>query len=277
MSSLPVLFVHGGPGINSVADEAVIGPYLQREGRRLVFWNEPSRQRPNGEPFLAHRAYQGLVESVVLALRQLSESASAKVTLVAHSFAANAVYQVALLYPEWIDRIILLSPAFHQRKALMNLVGLAEKDLEHDQRGLAIELRALADRSVGVFDDSMLRACRIAMGDPLLFTHYWCSQKAMEIYFGAWAKVGQAFDMESFEAVMTDFHSNSPRLAAQVLVPTVAVFGKYDRVIDRPAEELTCRALFPSLQVVSLVRSGHFPQIEEPREVAALIDSLTPL
>ena len=43
------VFLHGGPGFNSFAEQAILGPIFHSYGREIVFWNEPSRLRPGGE------------------------------------------------------------------------------------------------------------------------------------------------------------------------------------------------------------------------------------
>ena len=57
----------------------------------------------------------------------------------------------------------------------------------------------------------------------------------------------------------------------RVRVPSLVIWGDSDGIVTPDYGEKLCRAL-PDGRFARVARAGHYPQIERPDEVAALID-----
>jgi pimeloyl-ACP methyl ester carboxylesterase len=278
MSDAPLLFLHGGPGLNSLAEEALLGPALKAQGRAVFFWNEPSKLRPWGDVFDSRAAFSGCVVSASRALQSLYREGGSAVDLVCHSFSANLAYLLALDHPEWIRTLTLVAPAFHLDEVLNHVVAFAEQDLMATLPERARVLKEAASLSRTLFDAPMQEAIGVAAQDPNLFTHYWRNHEAMGRYFGVWSEHSAQLDFESYQAVMTEFAARPGIAVASppVEVPTRLIFGAGDRIVHLAKERATCAQLFSKLETELFDQSGHFPHLEEPGRFLAQFESTRP-
>src|SRR4051812_7158437 len=106
-----ILFLHGGPGLNSVAEAELLGPRLRDSGIEPHFWNEPSEARPGSWPFRTERAFSNQVESARAILDHLRSESDSPIDLVAHSFGCNVAWDL-LAESLGIRRLFLVAPAF---------------------------------------------------------------------------------------------------------------------------------------------------------------------
>src|SRR5262245_376586 len=103
------VFLHGGPGFNSFAEQAMLGWLFQVAGQTIVFWNEPSRLRPEGEPFEAERAFERWLASAERSV--LSAAESGPVHVITHSASVHAGLEISRRHPSRVASLVLVAPA----------------------------------------------------------------------------------------------------------------------------------------------------------------------
>ena len=267
----PLLFIHGGPGMNSYAEHALLAPLVTNKGFEPTFWNEPSKDRPEGFPFDPANAFMGLVESVKKQISELRERSS-KVHIVCLSFAVHPLFNALLEDSRGIDSILIVSPVFHFKKEIWNIIGFAEKDFEENAPDKAAALKKLRRESERFFDEKMQQALQIGAEDESLFTNYWHNKTAMANYFGVWEKFGATLDLVSFFSAMGQFATIDESFSGKSFeIPTTVVFGKHDRVVHQDDEIRKCKELFPNLTIHTFDQSGHYPHIEETERFLDLL------
>jgi pimeloyl-ACP methyl ester carboxylesterase len=259
------LYLHGGPGMNSFSEEEILGPLFKEKDQAIHFWNEPSKQRPEGGAFRAEKAFSGLVKSAEEKLLSLVESAGEPITLICQSFGVHAGYRLALKYPELIKKIVLVAPAFHVAEAAKNMVGFSISDFKESQSDKSEKMAALLGLSKELFDEPMREAIIISAENPIVFTHYWKNSSAMAQYFSIWAKRSAQLDVEAYFSVMTEF-ATLPDEVGLVTIPTLVVFGKFDSLIDFEKEQNACKNRFAKLESIIFDESGHFPHLDESQK-----------
>jgi pimeloyl-ACP methyl ester carboxylesterase len=258
------LYLHGGPGFNSFSEEALLAPALSGRGLNTYFWNEPSRSRPQGDPFNPERAYTGLVQSIASKVDELA-TVHSPITLIAHSFAVHPAIDVARKMPKHIGKMIFLTPSLDLLATYRNVLDAAQTDLKrlgHPENG---KLQALNGLICSFFDPPMREAFQIAAQDPELILNYWKNQARMGEYLAIWMAHGVHIDAESFFSVLGELSSRADSFPGSeaVQIPVTAVFGRHDKIERQSDDEPFLRKLFPNLQVERFEDSAHYPHIEE--------------
>jgi pimeloyl-ACP methyl ester carboxylesterase len=267
------VFLHGGPGFNGFAERAILGPLFQSSGHEATFWNEPSPLRPDGEPFEAVRAFERwLISAERFVLRS---AASGPVHLIAHSMSVHAAMQVARQHPHRIESLVLVAPAADPFVTYRSVLKLAYEDLVDVNPEIASRLADSIARTRSVFDDAMCQGLNDVLHDERLFTHYWADPRQMEIAMALRDRPEAQFDAESFFAVLTDFAQRGTALLspAPVTVPTLAMFGKHDRVTAIDEQRSSLRIGAPNARVDVLDACSHYLHLDRPQAFVDIVVS----
>lgn len=259
------LFVHGGPGMNNFAEQAILGPLLSARGLGARFWNEPSRLRPSGDPFDSVAAFSGWVASLERALLALSDTAP--VVVQAHCFASGPAIDVARRHPGRVAALVLTGPSPDPYVGLLRVLRLAQADLADDLPEVASKLGECLTRTRSLMDSAMQDAVGLALNDQKLFTHYWADRAQFEKSVAAMAVPEAQFDAESFFAVATDFAQQWPRRIEKPLTtPTLIVCGGRDPIT--PYTETVRGVLdeIPDATVEIFEDAGHFVHLDRPEQ-----------
>jgi proline iminopeptidase len=264
----PILFLHGGPGLNSYAESELLGPALQARNRRAEFWNEPSRRQGYGPAFRTERAFRNQVESVCQEIDRLSlESGGRKVDVIAHSFACNVIWDALETASAKVGRLILVTPGLSANALFRRIMKLAAADFKSPRPEASRHLEELSTKSQSFNDSAMQEGLLLAGEDAALFTHYWKNKPQMEAFFGVWGRRGASLDVESFQCVLADFAAHLPerdRLArAYPTLDVSVVFGAHDPIVSEQEELGLLNRAFPQAKVTRFESSGHFPHLEE--------------
>lgn len=257
---LPVLYLHGGPGMNSFGEEKILGPLFPTDSFQVEFWNEPG--------FSGASAYSKLVESARESLLRLWRS-QGPVKVIAHSFGANTALDLATTNPEAVASLVFVAPALSLRSALRNILKIASGDF----RSTALEKSErietlLLDGSDRILDERMREGLGLATQDPLLFTHYWQNQEQMAQYFGAWVEKSAQMNLEAFFSVLQELDSMQERMRSFPIskIPAVCIFGDSDPVVAEAEEKMHLQKLFKLITFVTYEGAGHFAHLEKPKE-----------
>lgn len=268
-SAAPLLFVHGGPGLSSAAEEALLKPAFEAEGLGFECWNEPSHFRPEGEFFSPTRAFEAWVASVHRACAQLA-FLKGPVHLVAHAFGAQAALLVAHQQPELFAGLTLVAPALDVPRLFERLEAVALEDFLKLDPVRATRLEAFLKAKRAFFDGADQQALGLAVTDPELLARCWAQPSTLVDFAQAWADRGAHLDGESFFAVCADFARTGGRVPF-VGVPTQILWGKKDPLVTGSAERPLAVQQIADLHEVVFEESAHFPHLEERERFARLV------
>ena len=165
-----IIFVPGGPGFSSRAEEAVLGPLLEPRGVQTTFWREPWRDA--GDVPVSWSTYVGgLVQA-------LGKASAAELTIIAHSFAIHPVTAALQQTGRSDCRLVLVAPVLDLAGGHHAIIRLAATDLARDQPDIAERMLRVAASSRSFFDTPMQEALGLAATDPVLFSRYWVDPNA---------------------------------------------------------------------------------------------------
>ena len=265
------LFLHGGPGMNSFAERAIVGPLFDIRGHDAYFWNEPSRLRPAGDAFHAVDAFVQWFASAERAV--VAFSAPGSLLLIAHSWAAVPAIEIARRHPDRVAGLVLVAPTTDLFAAFSRALRLAQQDLAADQPQIAAGIAACLARTRSLGDDSLREGLRLAFHDPKLFTHYWADPVQFEASVAAMSCPEAQFDAESFFAVLDDFDERwtSLRSEAPLTMPALVVWGARDLITPFAETRAGVLAEIPHATVEVFDDGGHFVHLDRPRR---FIDTL---
>lgn len=272
MNSNAFLYFHGGPGLNSLAEQHLLGPLFADYRQSIFFWNEPSKFRPSGDLFSTERAYSALTASMHRFVKEHT-STGHPAHVILHSFAVNPFLQKSIEEPQRIASLTIIAPAFDFWSSLRRIVGLAISDFEADSPGVSRQLEQCLKDSKKPFDAKMREAIQLAATDAKLFTNYWRNTAAMNEYFGCWQERGAQLDLDSFFSVLTELATITTARAdgAQIAIPTKLIFGKHDPIIDAKKETLLTEKIFSSGDYITFENSAHYPHLEEAKRFVSLM------
>lgn len=264
------VFLHGGPGFNSFAEQAILGPVWRDTGHEIVFWNEPSRLRPEGDPFEEATAFPGWLAS---AERCVLEAATTdRVHVIAHSVAIAGL-DIARRHPERLAGLTLVAPAVDTFACFRNVLRLAQRDLAHVKRDVSAAIAGCLSRTRATLDDAMREGLLNALHDDRLFTHYFAGDEPLRKTMEARARPGGQFDAESFFAVMNGLHDGGGALlsTAPISVPALALFGALDPVTPLADQRDPLRASIPDCRIEALDDCNHYLHLEQPYRFAEIV------
>lgn len=264
------LFLHGGPGFNSFAEEAILGPLLSAAGHQVRFWNEPSRLRPRGEVFEAADAYRRWLASSERCLLGVTDSGPAHV--IAFSFAVHAAAHLARSHPARVASVLLAAPSADPFGAFRNVLALAAADFAAERPDAAASLRDCIARTRTLMDDAMREGLPLALADPRLFSHYWVDPARADAAFRQLSSPEAQYDVESLFAVLGDFQACSSRGAGEAMAPTLALFADRDPIAPIDQQEVPLRALFAAAIVERFEDCSHCLHLDQPERFVRRLD-----
>jgi pimeloyl-ACP methyl ester carboxylesterase len=261
------LVLHGGPGLNSFAERAVLGPLFAAAGHEAYFWNEPSALRPGGDPFESGGAFEHWLDSADRAL--LACTASAPVSLIAHSGGALAAIELARRHPDHLSALVLVAPSADPFVAFRNVVHVAHRCAVDAGLPVAAQFADCAARTRRVLDEPMRLAFETVLANALLgplFSHYWVDQDRFRSALAAQAQPEAQFDVASFFAVLEDLGNRWPSFKSPqpVTTPTLVLFADQDPVTKSEEQADAVSAEIPHARIEIIDRCGHFIHLEQP-------------
>lgn len=270
--SRTVVFLHGGPGFNSAPEQAALTPLFRDRGMSCLFWNEPSRLRPSGDPFVADKAYDRWLASAERLVVQ--GAAQSPVVLVAHSFSVHAALALARRHPRLVASLVLIAPGADAFRTFHQVLVLTRQTYEsvHDDRALAVSTCLTQTRTL--FDAPMRAGFELASGAEGLFDHYWVNKDAHASARLACEGPETGFDGESFFSVLADIASRPGVLASvePIRQPILAVFGEADVVTPQAYHESALREIAPRLEIAVIRNAAHYPHLEAADRVMDIIE-----
>lgn len=257
------VFLHG-PGFNTFAERAIVGPLFTAAGVEITFWNEPSRLRPAGERFEAHEATLGWLASAERGIVEASHSGP--VFAIAHCAAAPVAVEIARRHPGRVAGLVLPAPSMQPFFSLRNVLRLAQHDLETDAPETAAALGRAAETTRTLMDARMREGLPLVLQDRKLFTHYWADPEQFAASLAAQAAPEAQFDVESFFAVfdrLGDWLEH--RSCVPFDIPALVVVGISDPIASAPEERAALSAELPDAATIVFDDASHFLHLDRPR------------
>jgi pimeloyl-ACP methyl ester carboxylesterase len=259
------VFLHGGPGFNSHAEQAILGPLFQAAGLDVEFWNEPSRLRPDGDRFEVDDAFERwLASATAFVLRSASSGA---VNVLAHSCGVHAAVQIAGEHPQLVASLTLITPSADNAMTFRNVLRIAGADLAEVNPDLAARINTALAHTRAVFDAAMRDGLMAAVQDDRLFAHYFADAGQLQLSAAAWSPPEAQFDLESFLAVLTGFGRRGGSLLSEsrVAVPALALYGAQDPITPMSEQVAALRTALPDCRVELVEGCSHCLHLDRPR------------
>jgi len=267
----PLIYLHGGPGMNSNPEMHLLKrPYLDA-GFRLLFWNEPSINRPLGYPFRETDSFQNLLDSAEsFFLEQYREFQGEKLPIFAFCYGCIPAFHLMKLHPEKISKVILVTPDFCFAEANENMFRLAMKSYEKQRNNFAVEeLSAALQNYDGSFSATTERGFRQYVASPELFNYYWSDEKSMEQFCKYFSGDDYSLDIEAFFKVRKSMY---PVKLNSCDIPCLLIHGTKDRIISIESEIKNLEGQIENLQIVT-IECDHYVHIEALETCIATISN----
>lgn len=270
-NSLPYLFIHGGPGLNSYAEETLLGPQFKARDAIIEFWNEPSRLRPSKDIFSPENAFCNAYSSLETQFIRLHKQFGL-IHLIAHSFGTQYVVRLAKNHPEKLASVTLIAPGLAIDITFKNVMHLAQKDLTTIDLRLADQLRNALEKTKNLADPAMIDGLLCSLQDPLLFSHYWSQKKSHETWMDLVnSQTEAAFDLESFLAILKTIEPIDFDSPLSQSFRVRVYFGRLDPIADQTHEKALLNRLFRNAEVTILDHCSHFAHLEDPAGFAQIV------
>jgi pimeloyl-ACP methyl ester carboxylesterase len=248
---LSTLFLHGGPGLSSIAERDLYARTLP-----IHWWDQPR------SVVLFARPFSALVEAAEDEVRMLADASGRPVDLIAHSFGAHLALQLARRVPAHIGKLWLLAPVYDMGGAFVRLATRLLTLTPSSEPLLAAleEFKATSDYT------RFARLAAQVTSFANLFELYWSTgANARRRWYLDLLAHQSIVDPSAFEVIVRDFWAEPLPLPQPGRgVQTVQlVFGREDPLIDLAAERRTWTQLFPHAHCTEL-DTGHFIHLEAP-------------
>lgn len=168
---------------------------------------------------------------------------------------ASAFFALALAqrYPQWVSHVVMMqAPDWHQEQSWKR--GLDPKSL--------LQTPALGQLLLKVTARSVAREWLSYASNTQTFTTHAQAQVAHQLQHGG------CYCLAS--ALQCSLPAQSPSLG-ELLQPGMMIYGNRDRS-HRKTDFTSIRHYSEHIQVQMIPDAGHFPELENPREVSVLID-----
>lgn len=247
----PIVIVHGGPGLN----HSYFLPYLNRlaDSYHLIYYDQKAcgqAEIPADTNAMKLNAFVEDIETVrkKFGLKQMH--------LMAHSWGALLAVQYAVLYPNHLKSLMLVSPAAISSADVREASRLINGKFEHsDQmaRSRIIESQAFKSNR----PEAMAELIRLSFKQNMALKNL---ADSIRIYIPQdFSKRNGALRYLFKDLASYDYYPQLPKIET----PTLVICGDQD--VGLPFAE-KIQQLIPSSRLSRIENSGHFPFIEQPQE-----------
>jgi pimeloyl-ACP methyl ester carboxylesterase len=246
----PTLFLHGGPGLSSIAERELYGAQLP-----VHWWDQPN------SVVLFAKPYRELLDAAEDEASQLAEQSGGRINLLAHSFGANLALQVVERIPSLINEVTLLAPVRDMGDAFIRLSERL-RAINPDCEQLTDAMEEFRQRSD--FDHFARLATQVMAISSFIDLYRSSGAEVQRRWFVDLLMHQPLFDSNAFAVVVKDFWAEVPASApAPLPVRAHLVFGTSDPLVCIEAEQHFWASRF-HVTSTRTVDSGHFVHLERP-------------
>jgi pimeloyl-ACP methyl ester carboxylesterase len=244
----------------------MLGPLFHAAGHKSVFWNEPSRLRPDGERFEAAGAFERWLASAERSV--LSAARSLPVHVITHSVSVHAGLEISRRHRSRVASLVLVAPAMDVFTTYTNVLRLGQDDLTAVKPDIASAIADCLTRTRTVLDAAMREGMMNVLQDEQLLRHYWADLQQFKASLAAQSKPGGQFDAESFFAVLTDFGERCVALLSDALItiPTLVLFGARDPITPVQQQQRSIEAVVPGAYIKVIDGCSHYVHLDRPQQ-----------
>lgn len=252
-SGSPIIVIHGGAGY--LTHDHLL-PHLEplANHNQLIFYDQRGLGRSTGAIDAEHinlKTYLEDIETIRISL------GAKKVSLLGHSWGSFLAVRYAILYPESVDKLILVS----SMPASSNDLGLFFIELQkrlapyHEklEKIESSELYLSGDPETVENDQKLVFQTYMFCPENISKLNLWKSQKANQNSFKVWEIFKEQIFMKPYDITL--------QLKA-IESPTLILHGDADPIPYVIAERLN--AAIPDSKLIKIEQSGHFPFVEQP-------------
>ena len=251
-STIPSLFLHGGPGLSAIGERIVYGQTLP-----ISWWDQPHSVAAASRPFLALLDAAGE--------KALTVAEGGKVHLIGHSFGAVLAHRLSLRMPERIASLTLLAPAADLADVFIRLAAFMTPILEDPVPLAQASARLQSKRR----DFAAAREVKdIIFSAPQFLSAYWSTwAKDRQEWYGNLMQSEPVFDPDAFFSIAADaWQELGPPAVSAFDGPVNIIYGSADVLVDSATTLPMWQSAFTHV-ASRTVRSGHMIQFEcEPEE-----------
>lgn len=257
--SIPVVFLHGGPGEGSQVFQAVGGPELERT-QRVVYLDQRGGGRSDRPADPSNYSIDIMVEDVEQLRRHLGVQ---RIVLLGHSFGTNLALEYAARYPQHTAAVVLAAAASHLLRSL-------DLQCERLQRQ---DPPAFARATAGLRPDAFPRCDtrQAYAGDAIrafaernLFPDPSVARRVNQLEEVAGLRSSGEVARALFQKGYLQYRFSK---ADKVLAPVLVIAGGRDyQAAIEPQRDLV--KSLRRAQLVEYPNNGHFMFVEDPRRFA---------
>jgi pimeloyl-ACP methyl ester carboxylesterase len=253
------LFVHGGPGFNSIPEKNLWNEKFNQKGHEIFFWNEPSANRPSNIEFSVDNAFENQKESL---LKFINEQINGDFIIIAHSYGAFLTHSILNEISQTVIKIIYIAPVLNLKELDENFMTISALDYEKNGNiQSATLIQDLIKTLPATFNEERFASILEAFKNPNVFNYYWSNSDAQMNYNKYFAQEGHEFDLTSYKAVREDIKNEKATETYQI--PVMAFFGAYDPISIMRNELKNLYTCYSNVEPQVFNSSSHYPHIEE--------------
>lgn len=254
----PLVVLHGGPGLS----HDYFLPHLQPLAERfqLILFDQRAQGQSSLELDASQMSVQAMVDDIE-GIRQVF--GLQKIHLMAHSWGASIAVRYAAQYPESIQSLILVSAVPLNPQAFEEKMRSMPPPPQHPQDSLErselMASEAFKNREVAAMEKLLLLNFRRSAYDRN-------NMKKLNLNLqSTFSKGSQMLGGMGPEAMVYDLTET----AKKITCPTLVIHGKADLI---PLEiSLETDRTIPDASLRQMMKSGHFPFVEEPGKFNKMI------
>ncbi|GAB3715525.1 hypothetical protein GCM10027592_56170 [Spirosoma flavus] len=264
---MKMLYFPGGPGMNAYPESQLLTKPYADTGIELVYWNEPSVLRPDGDTYSATNTFQNSLDSAERFF--LKHYEGAPLPVFAFCWGGQPLSYLLKKHPEKISKVLIVTPDYCFKEANSNMFSFTASD--YRKHGFEAEARRLEEiirhNSTEEFTPLVEEGFHLFAQNPRVFDYYWTNKEAMNRYMVHYNANGYQLDFDGF------FDCRRSRFDIELEaspVPAVVVLGKYDRIISVPDELDNIKRMFKNFTILEM-ECDHYPHIELLEEFLAIV------
>lgn len=269
MSSVDVLFVHGGPGLNSNPERKILSPFLNFEKISYHFWDEPSELRTSNFPYREDCALSNCLNS----LNECILKCRPKV-IAASSFGAQMLLHYLNRFKTDDLQILFVGPTFNVDNTFKKMMMISEKDFMESDPQKSAELTQMRMNIQKLWDVQTQNALNLTWQNPKLLSHYFVNAEVMSAWIESLSQPEYASDPKSQNAILEELKQLPSPKTIQFNGSVNLFLGSQDPVFDAQDTFKTLKDFFPSYKEETVADAGHFPHLEKPQVFIKTIKSM---
>lgn len=261
-SGTPIVIVHGGPGL----DQSYLQPQMQELAKHfeVIFYDQrgsgKSLKTKINESYINTHQFVDDLERLRIGL------GIKKMVLMGHSWGGFLAMYYAVMHPNQVSRLILLDTAPADFKGQLAF----ENEFSRRTKPIINEIQPLFNNQ----DFEKLTAAEIWKLYRTVFSVYFYNPANVDyLTLNASeksAKSGAKVMNEMIKTWLQPTINLFPYLR-KLMVPTLIVHGKQDIIPLWTAQQI--KKVIPHAQIIILEKCGHFPYIEQPKQLFGQINA----